>query len=260
MEKIDPKLIDEIANKVAASVKGVTQEQAKKIIELKLEDSMLGYREMGKRVALKKDKVMQVWKMAEPMLTLVKETSKEPEKPKDEGEFYGEAFSMTEKLLRRGYRPSDIVIELVKKLKILPDKAREAVEKYFEQKRLNVIDLEKKLRKELRELRERVDDIDADLWPLKQRVELGLGSPGRYQRNKCPQSRKSDGVCTYWHWDSRPSDLRIREALVKDGNVWRLKVSEHPEYCATCSYRPEAPKSTVSPSRPFLKPFPHLGT
>jgi len=260
MEKIDPKVIEEVERKVLASVRGVTQEQVKQIIVLKSSNPELGYRETGKRVGLKKDKVREVWKMAEPMLALAKETSKEPEKPMDEGEFYSEAFSMTEKLSARGYRPSDIVIEVVKKFKILPDKAREAVEKYFEQKRLNVIDLEKKLRKELRELRERVDDIDADLWPLKQRVELGLGSPGRYKRNKCPQSRKSDGVCTYWHWDSRPSDLRIREALVKDGNVWRLKVSEHPEYCATCSYRPEAPKSTVSPSRPFLKPFPHFGT
>jgi polyhydroxyalkanoate synthesis regulator phasin len=165
-------------------VRSITSEQVERIIELKLANPDLGYREIGKRVGLKKDKVMQAWKMAEPVLALAKEIPKEPERPRDEGEFYSEAFSMIERFLKRGLKPADIVIELVKRLKISPEKAREAVEKYFEQKRLNVIELEMKLRRKLATLEKKIgeidvlqewaDGIDADIRSLKQKIELVL--------------------------------------------------------------------------------------
>jgi hypothetical protein len=192
MEKIDPKVIEEVERKVLASVRGVTQEQVKQIIVLKSSNPELGYRETGKRVGLKKDKVREVWKMVEPMLALAKETSKEPEKPMDEGEFYSEAFSTIEKLLMKGYGPADIAVELVKKFGILPEKARGTVEKYFELKRLNVIELEKKWGKQLRKLQERFGEIDAlqelaeridaDMQSLRQRVEVLLSTSQRVEQ------------------------------------------------------------------------------
>jgi hypothetical protein len=57
MERMDQITIEEIARKVAASVKGVTREQVKKIVELKLGDTEIGYRATGKIANLKKDKV-----------------------------------------------------------------------------------------------------------------------------------------------------------------------------------------------------------
>lgn len=199
-------MIEEIARKVVVAVKGITPEQAKQAIELKLANSTLGYRELGKRVnpPLKKDKVMQVWKMAEPMLALVKETSREPEKPRDEGEFYAEAFSTIEKLLKRGFKPADIVIELVKRFKILPQKSNTVVQSYFDQKRLNVIELEKKWRRKLASLQKRVaeigalqewaDGIDADMQSLRRRVELSLSTGQRVEQLETDMMRVIYGL------------------------------------------------------------------
>jgi hypothetical protein len=240
MGEIDQKTIEEIARKVAASVKGVTQEQVKQIIELKLSNPVLGYREIGKRVGLKKDKVWQVWKMAEPMLALAKEIPKEPERPRDEGEFYSEAFSMIERFLKRGLKPADIVIGLVKKLKISPEKAREAVEKYFEQKRLNVIDLERKwegFRRKAQEKWRKIDELDEYVQVLLERSELGV-EHGKFKMENCIHHQESDGTCNCWIWKDLPTNYLIRENLVRVSEGWHLRVRKVPEYCVDCpTYR-----------------------
>lgn len=181
MGRVEQKTIEEIAEKVAVSVRGVTEEQVKQIIEEKMKGPALGYRAIGKRVGLKKDKVMETWKKCEPMLALTRGIPGEPGKPRDEGEFYAEAFSTIGKLLERGCEPADIVIELVKRFKVLPAKAREAVQSFFEQKRFNVVNLEKEwkgrliaLEADVRSLRQKIES----LLPVSQRVKQLEGDTG----------------------------------------------------------------------------------
>lgn len=51
---------------------------------------------------------------------------------------------------------------------------------------------------------------------------------GTWRRDHC--THNSCGVCQFWHWNSPITKWN----LVQDGDKWRLQVSEHPEYCATC--------------------------
>ena len=219
MNKIEPKIIEEIAEKVAVSVRGVTQEQVKQIIEEKMKSQALGYRAIGKHVGLKKDKVMETWKKCEPMITLAETTAR---RPIDEGELFADAFSFIERLLKKGLKIGDISVELVKSFKIVPDKAKEIVGKYFSQKNLNIVDLEDKIK-----------DIDTDVWELKERLELAFHHVRREMKS-CPYYRVFDGTCRYWRWKSKPIDTWIRNDMVEDKGEWYLKVSEHPEYCVTC--------------------------
>lgn len=226
---MDPKLLEKVAAVIAASVKGVTIDKARKIIELKLGDPPIGYRAIGKSVNLKKDKVMEVWKTAEPMLDLLKETSEVPEKPRDEGELYSEGFTEIEKLSKKGLKPGDIATQLVKKFKVIPKKAREMVREYFDLEDLNIIALEGK-----------IEEMDADLGELRGTIELSLHH-GRDKQKKCGHFNESDGTCRLWRWSSRPDDPWIRDDMVRIGDKWHLAVSEHPEFCATCaSYRPRS--------------------
>ena len=243
--KIDQNSIEGLAEEVASRVRGATANQIKKILEVKLKDPALGYRRIGKLVALNKDKVREIWGVCEHMLSSVKLAPKESEKALDEGEFYATAFLRIEKYEKKGFKPRNIAIELVKELKTAPEKAGMAVKKYFGLEDLDALD----------ELWEQIDDISTDIGTLRRSVELGLRSPGRYKRDKCEQFRKLDGLCAYWQWNVLPSNPSIRSALVKAGDKWRLKVSEHPEHCATCQYKLESQRSTKS----FIyKPFPRL--
>ena len=211
---------------VAASVKGITQEQVEKIIELKLE-SNLGYREIGKRVGLKKDKVSEVWKKCEPLLALEMEASEKPEKPRDEGELYAEAFSFIERLWKEGLKAGDIAIGLAKEFKLVPDKAEGIVRKFIDLKELDLASLE-----------ENFIDMKEELTFLKQKFGLAVRH-GKHKMGDCSDHyNKDDGTCRYWRWKNKPDDPWIRNDMVEDKGEWFLRVSEHPEYCATCEILP----------------------
>ena len=245
MVKINQNSIEGLAEEIAIRVKGTTADQIKKILEVKLKDPALGYRRIGKLVALNKDKVREIWRICESMLSSVKLTPKESEKAMDEGDFYANAFKRIEEYEKKCFGSRKIAIELVKELKITPEKAEMAVKKYFGLENLDALD----------ELWEQIEDINTDIRALRRSVELGLRSPGICKRDKCVYFRKLDGLCTCWQWNVLPSNPSIRSALVKDGDKWLLKVSEHPEYCATCQYKLESQRSTKS----FIyKPFPRL--
>ncbi|MFH1471002.1 MAG: hypothetical protein ABIF01_04590, partial [Candidatus Micrarchaeota archaeon] len=237
MERVSQKTIEEIVQKVAALVRGVTQEQVKRLIENKLENPTLGYRELGKPVGLKKDKVREVWKMAEPMLAQAEaskasekfakaEASKVPEKPRDEGELYAEAFSFIEGLWKEGSKAGDIAIALSRNFKLVPDKAEEIVRKYLDLKELDLASLE-----------ENFVDMEDELKILKQKFGLAIRH-GRNKMKDCTYYNKDDGTCRHWRWESRPDDPWIHNDMVEYRGEWFLEVSEHPEYCATCESLP----------------------
>lgn len=230
MEKTErePKLEPESISGSFPAFHGVEPWQVEKIVELKL--AGLGFRNIGKQVELNKDKVREIWLKCEPIVG--KELKKEPKKelrkePEESGSFYAKAFLLIKEYQKKK-KPSDIANELVIKLEVPPDVASNVVKSYF---KLNDLDGVQELREEINEL---LDDIDTDISALVQKTAT-LTISGRCRRDKCKYFRKSDGICTYWRWkELSRHNLWIRRALVKDGDVWRYKVSEYPECCATC--------------------------
>jgi len=55
-----------------------------------------------------------------------------------------------------------------------------------------------------------------------------LANPGFWKRDHC--AHNSGGVCQKWSWTKPIANW----VMVQVGGTWRLNVSEHPEYCATC--------------------------
>jgi hypothetical protein len=228
--KRQPKLEPE---SISGSLHGVEPWKVEKIVELKL--SGLGFRLIGKQVELNKDKVREIWLKCEPLvgIELKKGLRKEPEELEESGPFYAKAFSLIKEYQKKELKPSDIANELVIKLEIPPDVASNAVKSYF---KLNDLDGVQELREEING---QLDDINTDILVLMLKTATLIIS-GERKRDNCKHVRKSDGVCTYWHWkELSHHNLLFREALVKDGDVWRWKVSEHPERCATCDLRKE---------------------
>jgi hypothetical protein len=228
--KRQPKLEPESISGSLPAFHGVEPRKVEKIVELKL--SGLGFRAIGKQVELNKDKVREIWLKCEPLvgIELKKGLRKEPEDPEESGPFYAKAFSLIKEYQKKELKPSDIANELVIKLEIPPDVASNAVKSYFE---LNDLDGVQELREEIDEL---LDDMNTDISRLMQKTGT-LTISGRHKRDNCKYFRRSDGVCTHWSWKELPHDLLVREALVKDGDVWCWKVSEYPERCATCDSR-----------------------
>jgi|GEM_PF-4996272 len=227
--KNEPKLEPESISEGPPTFQKVEPWKVEKIVELKL--SGLGFRAIGKQVELNKDKVREIWLKCEPIVG--KELKKEPKKglrkePEEPGHFFAKAFSLIKEYQKKELKPSDIANELVIKFEVPPDVASNAVKSYFKLNDLNGV---QELREEINEL---LDDIDTDVSALMQKVAF-LTIGGRHKRDNCKYFRKSDGVCTFWYWKelSRLNFL-IQWALVKDGDVWRYKVSEYPERCAIC--------------------------
>jgi hypothetical protein len=159
--------------------------------------------------------------MADPMLAQA-EASKVPEKPRDEGELYAEAFSFIEGLWKEGSKAGDIAIALSRNFKLVPDKAEEIVRKYLDLKELDLASLE-----------EDFVEMEDELKILKQRFGLVIRH-GKNKTKDCNHYNKDDGTCRYWRWESRPDDPWIHDDMVEDGGNWFLNVSEHPEYCVAC--------------------------
>jgi hypothetical protein len=222
----DQKKVEEIVEKTAAKMKGVSREQIKKVVELKFGDPNLGYRRIGRIAGLKKDKVMKVWKAVQ---STVVQTSAKPEEYEDEGKFCSEAFSFIGKCERKSLKPREIAIELVKRFQIVPSRAREIVEQYFGLRDLDAV----------QELREEIDedftDVHRTMGSLEQKIVLALEIQGKRQRDGCTHFQKFNGLCTYWSWKDLPDNRLICRALAKYREGWCLRVSEYPEYCATCS-------------------------
>jgi ParB family chromosome partitioning protein len=80
------------------------------------------------------------------------------------------------------------------------------------------------------DLKARVDAQSSELdefYPLNSRVTT-LEGHGTWKRDHC--THNSGGVCQYWQWQRPPLDWSI----VQDGDKWKVRVSDSPEYCATC--------------------------
>lgn len=225
----EPKLEPESIEGGLPTFRGVEPQKVEKIVELKL--TGLGFRLIGKQVELNKDKVREIWLKCKPIV--LKELKKEPKKglikaPEKSGPFYAKAFLLIKEYQKKELKPSDIANELVIKLEIPPDTASNAVKSYF---KLDDLDGVQELREEINEM---LDDMNVDVSNLMQNVAF-LIIGGRRKRDRCKHFRRSDGVCTFWRWDKLSYDnLLIRNALVKDGDVWRYKVSEYPVRCAIC--------------------------
>jgi len=240
---MDQRVIEEIARNVASAVRGVTQEQVKRVIEEKMKNPALGCRAIGKIVGLKKDKVNEVWKKCESVIASAK--TEEPGKIEDEGKFYARAFSLIEELHKNDLTPRQAVIELVKRLKITPDKAEEVVKKYHGIDDLTAI----------KELENRIEDIDTDVWTLRKKMKLALYHV-THKMWGCPYYRALNGTCRRWVWKTKPKDMVwIWNDIVEEGNEWSLRVKKHPEFCATCSVpltqksqTPVLPSLSYSPS------------
>ena len=251
---MDQRVIEEIARNVASAVRGVTQEQVKRVIEEKMKNPALGCRAIGKIVGLKKDKVNEVWKKCESVIASAK--TEEPGKIEDEGKFYARAFSLIEELHKNDLTPRQAVIELVKRLKITPDKAEEVVKKYHGIDDLTAIkELENRIESIGSTLRSFQAEIRTEVQILRERMVLAL----QHARDKmwgCPYYRALNGTCRRWVWKTKPKDMVwIWNDIVEEGNEWSLRVKKHPEFCATCSVpltqksqTPVLPSLSYSPS------------
>jgi hypothetical protein len=80
-------------------------------------------------------------------------------------------------------------------------------------------------------LKDEINDEDYGLYYQVERVDNRvsmLEENGKWKRNNCVHY--NGDVCKWWHW---PNEV-AKWSMMKDGDKWRIRVLEHPAYCATC--------------------------
>lgn len=88
-----------------------------------------------------------------------------------------------------------------------------------------------KVESEQTSLRQEIDAEDVGLTPRVDHFEdmtSTLVVHGVWKCDHC--THNSRGVCQWWQFSRQITKWN----MVQDGDKWRLRVSEHPEYCATC--------------------------
>ena len=84
-----------------------------------------------------------------------------------------------------------------------------------------------------------VSDLEENLWSLTEDMPylecrvFSLASNSDWKRDHCTHS--NGDTCSYWVWKHQLDDREMKQG----DNGWMLRVSKHPEICATCPFHEE---------------------
>lgn len=80
-------------------------------------------------------------------------------------------------------------------------------------------------------LKDEINDDDYGLYYRVERIDNHVSmfeENGKWKRDHCVHY--TGDICNWWRWENEVADWK----MTKDGDKWRIRVSEHPAYCATC--------------------------